>query len=69
MYDEIPTGDFRILESYMRAQRAAPRIVYLENHFLWAPEIVAVLVDNLREPPDDDFRLVVLLPAKANNGQ
>jgi phosphatidylserine/phosphatidylglycerophosphate/cardiolipin synthase-like enzyme len=69
MYDEIPTGDFRILESYMRALRAAQRIVYLENQFLWAPEIVDVLADKLRDPPHPDFRLVVLLPAKANNGQ
>jgi phosphatidylserine/phosphatidylglycerophosphate/cardiolipin synthase-like enzyme len=69
MYDAVPTGDFRILESYTRALSGARRLVYLENQFLWAPEIVAVLADKLRHPPDEDFRLVVLLPAKANNGQ
>jgi phosphatidylserine/phosphatidylglycerophosphate/cardiolipin synthase-like enzyme len=69
MYDEIPRGDFRILEAYVRALRSAERLVYLENQFLWAPEIVSVLADKLRRPPRDEFRLVVLLPAKANNGQ
>jgi phosphatidylserine/phosphatidylglycerophosphate/cardiolipin synthase-like enzyme len=69
MYDELPQGDFRILESYMRALRAARHLIYLENQFLWAPEIVAVLADKLRRSPHDDFRIVVLLPAKANNGQ
>jgi len=69
MYDEFPRGDFRILESYMRALRGAQRLIYLENQFLWSPEIVAVLADKLRNPPRDDFRLVVMLPAKANNGQ
>ena len=69
MYDDVPRGDFRILESYMRALRGAQRLIYLENQFLWSPEIVAVLADKLRHPPRDDFRLVVLLPAKANNGQ
>jgi phosphatidylserine/phosphatidylglycerophosphate/cardiolipin synthase-like enzyme len=69
MYDDFPRGDFRILESYMRALRSAQRLIYLENQFLWAPEIVAVLADKLRHPPRQDFRLVVLLPAKANNGQ
>jgi phosphatidylserine/phosphatidylglycerophosphate/cardiolipin synthase-like enzyme len=69
MYDEIPRGDFRILESYMHALRAARGLVYLENQFLWAPEIVAVLADKLRHPPSDDFRIVLLLPAKPNNGQ
>jgi phosphatidylserine/phosphatidylglycerophosphate/cardiolipin synthase-like enzyme len=68
MYDEIPRGDFRILESYVRALRSARRLIYLENQFLWSPEIVDVLADKLRDPPSDDFRVVVLLPAKANNG-
>ena len=53
----------------MRALRSAQRLIYLENQFLWSPEIVAVLADKLRNPPRQDFRLVVLLPAKANNGQ
>jgi phosphatidylserine/phosphatidylglycerophosphate/cardiolipin synthase-like enzyme len=69
MYDEMPRGDFRVLESYMRALRSARRLVYLENQFLWSPEIVAVLAEKLRHPPEDDFRIVVLLPAKANNGR
>ncbi len=69
MYDSVPQGDFRILESYTRALRSAQRLVYLENQFLWAPEIVDILVEKLRRPPHPDFRLVVVLPAKANNGQ
>jgi phosphatidylserine/phosphatidylglycerophosphate/cardiolipin synthase-like enzyme len=68
MYDAVPTGDFRILESYVRALRCAERLVYLENQFLWSPEIVSLLADKLRRPPTDDFRLVVLLPSRANNG-
>lgn len=69
MYDAVPKGEFRILESYVKALRSAQRLIYLENQFLWAPEIVAILADKLRAPPHDDFRLVILLPARANNGQ
>ncbi len=69
MYESVPRGDFRILESYLRVLRGARRLIYLENQFLWSPEIVAVLADKLRRPPSDDFRIVLLLPAKANNGQ
>jgi phosphatidylserine/phosphatidylglycerophosphate/cardiolipin synthase-like enzyme len=69
MYDAVPKGDFRILEAYVRALRSAQRLVYLENQFLWSPEIVEILVDKLQRPPSDEFRLVVLLPARANNGQ
>jgi phosphatidylserine/phosphatidylglycerophosphate/cardiolipin synthase-like enzyme len=69
MYDDVAKGDFRILESYLRALRSAQHLIYLENQFLWAPEIVEVLAEKLRNPPSPDFRLVVLLPSKANNGQ
>ena len=30
--------------------------------------MVEILADKLREPPSDDFRVLVLLPAKPNNG-
>jgi phosphatidylserine/phosphatidylglycerophosphate/cardiolipin synthase-like enzyme len=69
IYDRVPHGDFRILESYLRALRAAERLVYLESQFLWSPELVSVLSEKLRNPPADEFRLVVLLPARAKNGQ
>jgi phosphatidylserine/phosphatidylglycerophosphate/cardiolipin synthase-like enzyme len=66
---ELPRGEFSVLETYTRALRSARRLIYLENQFLWSPEIVEVLEDKLRRPPSDEFRLVVLLPHKANNGQ
>jgi phosphatidylserine/phosphatidylglycerophosphate/cardiolipin synthase-like enzyme len=69
MYDALPNGEFRVLEAYVRAIRSAQRFIYLENQFLWSPEIVAHLADKLRRPPADDFRIVILLPARANNGQ
>ncbi len=69
MYDSVPRGDFRILESYIRALGSAREFIYLENQFLWAPEIVKLLVDKLRDPPQPSFRIVVVLPSKANNGQ
>jgi phosphatidylserine/phosphatidylglycerophosphate/cardiolipin synthase-like enzyme len=69
VYERVRDGEFSILESYLRALRSAERLVYLESQFLWSPELVSVLVDKLRRPPSDDFRLVVLLPARAKNGQ
>jgi phosphatidylserine/phosphatidylglycerophosphate/cardiolipin synthase-like enzyme len=68
LYDFAPRGDFRIVEAYLRALRSAQRFVYLENQFLWAPEVVDILADKLRRPPSDEFRVVVMLPAKPNNG-
>ncbi|HEY5333550.1 MAG TPA: hypothetical protein VIJ21_08390, partial [Solirubrobacterales bacterium] len=68
IYDFLPQGDFRILESYQRALRSARSLVYLENQFLWAPQVVEILVDKLRNPPSDRFRVVIVLPSKPNNG-
>jgi phosphatidylserine/phosphatidylglycerophosphate/cardiolipin synthase-like enzyme len=68
IYDFLPQGDFRILESYQRALRSAHSLIYLENQFLWAPQVVEILLDKLRDPPSDGFRIVVVLPAKPNNG-
>jgi len=68
-YAALPRGEFSILETYLRALRSARRLVYLENQFLWSAEVVAVLEDKLRRPPCDEFRMIIVLPAKANNGQ
>ncbi len=68
-YRVLPRGEFSVLETYIRALRSARRLIYLENQFLWSPEIVHILEEKLRNPPSDDFRVVVLLPHKANNGQ
>ncbi len=69
VYRSLDGGDFRILEAYTRALRSARRFIYLESQFLWSPQIVEIIAAKLREPPSERFRVVVLLPAKANNGQ
>ncbi len=69
VYDAVPRGDFRILESYCRSDpRGAERFIYVENQFLWSPEIAVLLQQKLLEPPTPDFRMVFVLPAKPNNG-
>ncbi|MGH7776749.1 MAG: phospholipase D-like domain-containing protein [Candidatus Dormibacterales bacterium] len=68
MYRAVPAGDFRILRSYLAALRSATRLIYLENQFLWSPEVVAVLEEKLRGAPHDDFRLLVVLPVKPDSG-
>jgi phosphatidylserine/phosphatidylglycerophosphate/cardiolipin synthase-like enzyme len=68
VYDVVRDGDFRILEAYTRALRSAEELIYLENQFLWSSEIAEILQHKLAEPPSDDFRLVLLLPADANDG-
>jgi phosphatidylserine/phosphatidylglycerophosphate/cardiolipin synthase-like enzyme len=68
VYDALPRGDYRILEAYLRALRSAERLIYLESQFLWSPELVRVLRTKLENPPSDEFRMVLVLPARPNNG-
>jgi phosphatidylserine/phosphatidylglycerophosphate/cardiolipin synthase-like enzyme len=69
LYDFAPRGDFRIIEAYLRALRSAQHLVYLENQFLWSPEIANILAGKLRRPPTDEFRVVIMLPGKPNTGE
>jgi phosphatidylserine/phosphatidylglycerophosphate/cardiolipin synthase-like enzyme len=68
IYEATPRGEFGVLESYVRAFRAAERFIYLENQFLWSPEIASILAEKIASPPTPNFRLVILLPAKPYSG-
>jgi phosphatidylserine/phosphatidylglycerophosphate/cardiolipin synthase-like enzyme len=68
VYERVPLGDYRILEAYVRALRSAERLIYIENQFLWSPEIIEILAEKLADPPTPEFRIVVLLPVRPNNG-
>ena len=68
IYTTLPHGEFGILESYVRALKGARSLVYVENQFLWSPEITAILREKLRRPPSDRFRLVIVLPTRPNTG-
>ena len=69
VYDSVRDGDFRILEAYTRALQSARELIYLENQFLWSSEIARILEDKLANPPSDDFRMVLVLPARPNDGR
>jgi phosphatidylserine/phosphatidylglycerophosphate/cardiolipin synthase-like enzyme len=68
VYESLPRGDFSITEAYMRGLRSAEHLIYLENQFLWSHHIVQVLADKLRNPPADDFRIVLMLPSRPTTG-
>jgi len=67
-YPAVRDGSFGVLESYVRALRSAQRLIYLETQYLWSPEIVALLADKLRRPPDERLRIVLVLPSRPKGG-
>jgi len=68
IYTAVPCGDFRVLESYTRAIRSAQRFIYLENQFLWSPEIACLLREKLVNPPTSAFRVLLVLPSTPKSG-
>ena len=63
-YPGLEAGEFGVLESHLRALRAAQRFVYAESQYLWSTEIVGQLAALLRDPPHADFRVLLMLPAE-----
>jgi phosphatidylserine/phosphatidylglycerophosphate/cardiolipin synthase-like enzyme len=68
IYAALPRGEFTICEAYLGALRSAKRLIYIENQFLWSSEVVRILADKLRRPPCDEFRILLVLPMRPNNG-
>ena len=68
-YDFAPRGEFGIFHAYINAIRGARRLIYLENQYLWSPEIVDALKTLIDRPPDHAFRIVIVLPARAYSGK
>ena len=68
IYPQCRRGSFGILEAYLRTLSGARRLVYIESQYLWSPEIVRLLAGKLRHPPDDRFRILLVLPGKPKGG-
>jgi len=62
-------GEFGIRHAYRHALRQARRLIYLENQYLWSPEIRDILRAALETPPAAAFRILIVLPAAAEDGE
>ncbi len=62
-------GEFGIAHAYQTAIVRARKFIYLENQYLWSPEIVEALIKAMRRNDHGDFRIVLVLPAEADFGK
>jgi phosphatidylserine/phosphatidylglycerophosphate/cardiolipin synthase-like enzyme len=62
-------GEHGIAHAYLSAIQRAERFIYLENQYLWSPEIVDALIEAMNRPHARDFRIVLVLPARAYTGK
>ncbi len=62
-------GEYGIRHSILAAICTAERFIYLENQYIWAPEVVEALCDAMNRTRSQPFRIVLLLPARAYTGR
>jgi phosphatidylserine/phosphatidylglycerophosphate/cardiolipin synthase-like enzyme len=68
-YRFAPDGEFGVHHAYLAAIEAARRFVYLENQYLWSPEVVDALAAVIAARRGDRFRVMLVLPARAEEGK
>lgn len=68
-YPFAPEGEHGIFHALTTAIRRAERFVYLENQYIWSPEIVEAVIDAMNRPRSGPFRVAIVLPAKAYTGK
>jgi phosphatidylserine/phosphatidylglycerophosphate/cardiolipin synthase-like enzyme len=68
-YPFAPNGEYGIFHALTTAIRRAQKLVYLENQYIWAPEVVEALVEAINRPRSTPFRVVLVLPARAYTGK
>ncbi len=62
-------GEFGIYHAYIQALRRARRFVYIENQYLWEPDVLNELLAAIHKQRDEPFRVVIVLPARAEDGK
>lgn len=55
-----PDGERSVARGYAKAVARARRLIYLEDQYLWSPEVAQVFADALRANPD--LRMVAVVP-------
>jgi len=68
VYDFAPRGEFGIHHAYSQALRGAQRLIYLENQYLWSPDVMDALLTAIRRR-GEQLRIVIVLPARAYSGK
>ncbi|GAC1437982.1 MAG: phospholipase D-like domain-containing protein [Chloroflexota bacterium] len=69
VYASAPRGEYGIHYAYIRALRQARRLIYLENQYLWSPDIMDALIAAINREHAAPFRIVIVLPTRAYTGK
>jgi phosphatidylserine/phosphatidylglycerophosphate/cardiolipin synthase-like enzyme len=61
-----PRGERSVARGYLKAVRRARQLIYLEDQYLWSPEVAQVFADALGANPE--LRLVAVVPRFPDHG-
>jgi phosphatidylserine/phosphatidylglycerophosphate/cardiolipin synthase-like enzyme len=62
-------GEYGIYHAYIEAIRQAKSFVYIENQYLWSSEIVEAIIEAMNREREQQFRVMIVLPARAFDGK
>jgi phosphatidylserine/phosphatidylglycerophosphate/cardiolipin synthase-like enzyme len=62
-------GHYGIHHALITAIQEAEHFIYLENQYIWAPEVVDALISAMNRPRQNPFRIVLVLPSHAYSGR
>lgn len=68
-YPFAPNGEYGIRHALLAAISRADRYIHLENQYIWSPEVVEALMEAMNRPHSGEFRIVLILPARAYTGK
>jgi phosphatidylserine/phosphatidylglycerophosphate/cardiolipin synthase-like enzyme len=68
-YAEVERGEFGIYHTYLATLSRARRFIYIENQYLWSPQVMDVLLEQIERRHREMFRIVIVLPAGAHSGK
>ncbi len=69
VYPFAPRGVYGIAHAYRRAIARARRFIYLENQYLWSPEITDALCEAIERGRDTNLQIALVLPSHPNVGK
>jgi phosphatidylserine/phosphatidylglycerophosphate/cardiolipin synthase-like enzyme len=59
-YPFAPLGERSVARGYCKAAARARRLIYLEDQYLWSPQVVSCFAEALRDQPE--LRLIAVVP-------
>jgi phosphatidylserine/phosphatidylglycerophosphate/cardiolipin synthase-like enzyme len=69
IYPFARRGVYTIFHAYAAAIARAERFIYIENQYLWSPEITTLLCEAIARPRRTPFQVALVLPAHPNAGK